>query len=104
MFYATPVVLSPLIGGAIFGTGKEYSVIWGRTMLPSNLLACPAGIVWPLLAENFGGFDVVFIGGILLILVFAFGATAAIKLGKKLPHIVPETPNLAPDNKSSAAK
>lgn len=97
MFYATPVVLSPLIGGAIFGTGKEYSVIWGRTMLPSNLLACPAGFVWPLLAENFGGFDVVFIGGIILICVFAIGATVAIKLGKRLPHIVPETPVAQPN-------
>lgn len=86
MFYASPIVLMPLVAGAIFGTGENFSVIWGRTMLPSGILAAPAGILWPWIAENFGGFSAVFTIGILFILLFAVLLLVAMKLGEKLPH------------------
>ena len=104
MFYATPIVLTPLIAGAIFGTGQEYSVIWGRTLLPSGLLAAPSGILWPWIAETFGGYGAVFMVGITLIALFALGSYAAMKLGKKLPHIVPEAPNTSKEPKAETAE
>ncbi|MGI6590950.1 MAG: MFS transporter [Eggerthellaceae bacterium] len=86
MFYATPIVLMPLVAGTIFGTGDNYSVIWGRTMLPSGILASPAGVLWPWISENFGGFGAVFGIGIVCIVVFAILMFLALRLGKKLPH------------------
>lgn len=86
MFYAAPIVLMPLVAGAIFGTGDNYSVIWGRTLLPAGLLAAPAGVVWPWISETFGGFDAVFIAGIACILIYAALIFIAMAIGKKLPH------------------
>lgn len=100
MFYATPIVLMPLVAGAIFGTGDNYSIIWGRTMLPAGLLAAPAGILWPWISETFGGFDAVFVVGIVCILAFAGLIFVAMAIGKKLPHaegVIPAAEELARD-------
>lgn len=101
MFYATPIVLMPLIAGAIFGTGDNYSVIWGRTMLPSGLLAAPAGVLWPWISENFGGFDAVFGVGIAGIVIFGVLAFVAMKCGEKLPHtegVIPAAEKIKAEN------
>lgn len=86
MFYASPIVLLPLVAGAIYGTGEEYSIIWGRTMLPSGILAAPAGVLWPWISETFGGFDAVFIAGIGSIVIFVILILVTMKLAERLPH------------------
>lgn len=86
LYYACPAVLMPLVAGYIFGTGPNFSVIWGRALLPSGILMAPFTSIWPLLAENFGGYGITFaavIGCICLCVVFG---SLAMSAGKKLPH------------------
>jgi MFS transporter, OFA family, oxalate/formate antiporter len=106
MFYASPIVLMPLVAGAIFGTGDNYSVIWGRTMLPSGLLAAPAGVLWPWISETFGGFDAVFATGIGCIIVFVILVFSAMAIGGKLPHtkgVIPAAEKIKSENEAEAA-
>ena len=86
LYYGCPAVLMPLVAGYIFGTGPNFSVIWGRALLPSGILMAPFTSIWPLLAENFGGYGATF-AGVLVCLVFCviFGSLA-MRLGKGLPH------------------
>lgn len=107
MFYASPIVLLPLVAGAVYGTGENYAIIWGRTMLPSGIIAAPAGILWPWISETFGGFDAVFAAGIIFIIVFAVMMMACMSLGKKLPHtegVIPAAEKLKEENAAEAAK
>ncbi len=86
MFYACPAVLMPLVAGYAFGTGPNFSVIWGRTMLPSGLLTAPAPTLWPLIAENFGGYGATFACAICCVIVFTLFGFLTMRASKNLPH------------------
>lgn len=83
-FYASVSVLMPILGGAVFGTGKNYPIVYGRSMLITNLLASPAGFMWPWISETFGGFAAVFGTSIVFILIFLALALIGIKTGKNI--------------------
>lgn len=105
MFYASPIVLLPLVAGAVYGTGENYAIIWGRTMLPSGIISAPAGVLWPWISETFGGFDAVFVAGIAFIIVFAAMIMACMKLGEKLPHtegVIPAAEKIKAENAKEA--
>lgn len=76
-----------MLARAVFGTGEAYSVLYGRALLITKLMTAPGAVIWPLVAENFGGFGAAFaciIGLIVLCCVLAF---LALKFGKKLPRV-----------------
>lgn len=76
-FYAAALVLSPLICRAIFGSGKNYPVIYSRVFVSMAIFSALGQIVWPWLADNCGGFDTVFtvaLGSIALIAVLGLVA------------------------------
>lgn len=85
-FYASTSVIMPILGGAVFGTGKNFSVIYGRSVAVTSIFALPGGFMWPLIAETFGGYEAAFALAVCMIVVFAIMAYAAIKLGKKIPR------------------
>lgn len=87
LYYGCPAVLMPLVGGYIFGTGPNFSVIWGRALLPSGILMAPFTSIWPLIAENFGGYGSAFAGVLVCLTLCVFFGSLAMKLGEKLPHI-----------------
>lgn len=86
LIYASPAVLNALIAGKCFGTGPNFSVIWGRTMLPSGLMCAPIPVLWPFLAETFGGYGIVFACAIILICLYGVLLMTSVKLSEKLPH------------------
>lgn len=86
LIYAAPAVLNALIAGKCFGTGPNYAVIWGRSMLPSGILTAPMPTLWPWLAENFGGYGIVFCCGIVLICLYGILLLSSVKAAKNLPH------------------
>lgn len=85
-FYASTSVIMPILGGAVFGTGKNFSVIYGRSVAVTSIIALPGGFMWPLIAETFGGYGGAFLLAVIMIAVFAVMAAVAIKLGEKIPR------------------
>ena len=86
-YFSVSGVLLPLLARAVFGTGEAYSVLYGRALLITKLMTAPGAVIWPLVAENFGGFGAAFaciIGLVVLCCVLAF---LALKFGKKLPRV-----------------
>lgn len=89
VFYAAVGVLMPILAGAVFGTGESYSKLYGRTLLPTKIICCPAAVLWPLIAENFGGYTASFVVASAFIAIFGICSVMAIKAGKKLPRVEP---------------
>lgn len=87
VFYCCVAVLMPILAGAVFGAGDNYSVVYGRSLAIARIIAAPCATLWPLIAENFGGWSTVFIIDIVLVAAFGFLSYFAIKEGKKLPRV-----------------
>lgn len=85
-YYASVAVIMPILAGAVFGTGENYSIVYGRCNTIINLCAIPAGFMWPLIAETFGGYVAAFWVAIVMIIAFGIMAFLAIKLGKSIPR------------------
>ncbi len=85
-FYASVSVILPILASAVFGSGENYSIVYGRAMTIINILAIPAGFMWPVIAELLGGWGSAFAVAIAFIAFFAVCAFFAIKLGKKIPR------------------
>ena len=64
-FYATAVVLVPIIVRQSFGS-REYSVIYSRVSTVFNLIAAFASMIWAWIGSSFG-FNVVFIVGLVML-------------------------------------
>ncbi len=86
LYYGCPAVLMPLVAGYIFGTGPNFSVIWGRALLPSGILMAPFTSIWPLMAENFGGYGATFAGVLVCLALCVVFGSLAMKLGEGLPR------------------
>ena len=89
-FYCSTAVVSPLLGSAVFGTGKNYSKAYSRATAVAYIMGMPAGVMWPLIAENFGGYPAAFIVAMVCIALFAILALTSLKLGEKIERI-PDT-------------
>ena len=71
-FYATAVVLVPVIVRQSFGS-RDYSVIYSRVSTVFNLIAAFASMIWAWIGSSFG-FNAVFIVGlVLLVLILLLG-------------------------------
>lgn len=74
-FFASAVVLCPIIVKSIFGT-REYAEIWSRINVFINLMGAFGATIWALLGSNFG-YPVVFAVAIVAqIVVFVCGLIA----------------------------
>lgn len=85
-YFSVSGVLLPLLARAVFGTGEAYSVLYGRALLITKLMTAPGAVIWPLVAENFGGFGAAFACIICLIVICCVLAFLALKFGSKLPR------------------
>ncbi len=85
-FYASVSVILPILASAVFGSGENYSIVYGRAMTVINILAIPAGFMWPTIAEVLGGWGSAFVVAIIAIALFAVCAFLAIKIGEKIPR------------------
>lgn len=79
-FIAGVLVLLPMLCRHIFGTGEVYPVLYARISVAPTLGGAAGNIVWPYLADNLGGFDVVFEVGLVAIGVVLACALAALKV------------------------
>lgn len=86
-FYAGVLVMVPMLTRTVFGEGKSYPVIYGWIGMFTQLGGAVANLVWPLMADNLGGFNVVFGTaevGIIVVLVLGL---AAYSMRNKLPRV-----------------
>lgn len=79
-FIAGVLVLIPMLCRQIFGTGEVYPVLYARVAMAPTLGGAVGNIVWPYLADNFGGFDAVF--GVALALIALVLITALTALSR----------------------
>jgi OFA family oxalate/formate antiporter-like MFS transporter len=103
LYYACPAVLMPLVAGYAFGTGPNFSVTWGRALLPSGILMAPFTSIWPLVSENFG-WSAVYMGVIACICLFVAFGTLSMKTSKGLPHETISVGGNLEDNIENAEK
>ena len=80
-FIAGVLVLMPMLCRQIFGTGDVYPVLYARISVAPTLGGAAGNIVWPFLADNLGGFDVVFGVALVAIAIVLACALAALRFG-----------------------
>ena len=80
-FLAAILVVVPMLVRDIFGTGELYPILYARVMVAPMLGGASANILWPYIADNLGGFDVVFGLAIVMIGVAFTAAIVAMRLG-----------------------
>lgn len=81
-FLAAVLVLIPMLVREIFGAGDLYPVLYARVAIAPAIGGATANIVWPYLADNFGGFDIVFSIALVMTAVILICSLAALRLGK----------------------
>lgn len=89
-FYCSTAVVAPLLGNAVFGTGKNYSKAYSRVTAVAYIMGMPAGVMWPLIAENFGGYGAAFVVAMFFIAAYGILALTSLRLSKKVERI-PDT-------------
>ena len=80
-FLAAVLVLIPMLVRDIFGSGDLYPVLYARIAITPAIGGAAANIVWPYIADNLGGFDVVFGLALVMIAVILVTALTALRLG-----------------------
>lgn len=71
-FYATAVVLVPIIVRQVFGT-REYSLIYSRVSTVFNLIAAFASMIWAWIGSSYG-FSILFaVGLVMLVVILVIG-------------------------------
>lgn len=86
-YYCSVSVLGPIIAGKLFGTGENYSIMFSRANSIASIFVLPAGVAWPWIAENFGGYGTTFALAIAMIVLFAIFWLTALRAGTKLEHV-----------------
>ena len=79
-FIAGVLVLMPMLCRQIFGTGEVYPVLYARIAMAPTLGGAVGNVLWPMLADGFGGFDAVFGTALAMIAVVLACALAALKV------------------------
>jgi hypothetical protein len=80
-FLAAVLVLIPMLVRDIFGSGDLYPVLYARVAIAPAIGGAAANIVWPFIADNLGGFDVVFGLALVMIVVILAADLVALRLG-----------------------
>ncbi|MBE6483163.1 MAG: MFS transporter [Actinomycetaceae bacterium] len=78
-FIAGVLVLCPMVARRIFGAGKYYPVFYARISVAVTLGGAAGNVVWPYVAEHWGGFGTVFaiaLGAIVVVVITGFMAYA----------------------------
>ena len=78
-FVAGVLVLMPMLCREIFGSGDVYPILYARVAVAPTLGGAVGNILWPYLADNLGGFDVVFGVALVLIALVLIAALAALR-------------------------
>jgi len=80
-FMASILVLVPMLVRAIYGGGELYPVLYARVAVAPAIGGAAANIVWPYIADNLGGFDMVFSIALVMIAIVIVAALVALKIG-----------------------
>ena len=80
-FLAAVLVLIPMLVRDIYGSGDLYPILYARVAIAPAIGGAAANIVWPYIADNLGGFDVVFGLSLVMIAVILATALTALRLG-----------------------
>ncbi len=86
-FVAGVLVMSPMLIRSVFGEGRHYPVFFGRINLFIQLGGASGNLVWPLLADNCGGFATVFGVALACIAVVLVSGLAAYRMRGSLPRV-----------------
>lgn len=81
-FYATALVLVPVLARLVFGV-REYPVIYSRVSMVFNLIAAFASVLWAFLGTSFG-FSVVFTVGLVLVAVVFLTCSYVVSSAKSM--------------------
>lgn len=71
-FYATAVVLVPIIVRQSFGN-KDYSIIYSRVSTVFNFIAAFASMVWAWIGSNYGFNSVFTVGTVMIVFILVLG-------------------------------
>lgn len=82
-FLASVLVLIPMLVRTIFGGGELYPLLYARVAVAPAIGGAAANVMWPYLADNFGGFDLVFGLAIAMIAVVFASALIALRLPRE---------------------
>ncbi len=85
-FVAGVLVLSPMLIRCVFGEGRHYPVFFGRVNMFIQFGGAAGNLVWPLLADNCGGFNAVFGVALVCIVVVLLAGLAAYRMRDALPR------------------
>ena len=80
-FLAAVLVLIPMLVREIFGAGDLYPALYARVAIAPAIGGATANIVWPYIADNLGGFDVVFSIALVMIAVILVCPLIALRMG-----------------------
>lgn len=89
-FYASCMVLCPMVIRDVLGSGKNYGIFWGRLQAIATLGSALGTYIWPKIAENAGGFETVFCISVFTIALVLVCALWAMSQKSKLPHLTDE--------------
>lgn len=79
-FLASVLVLMPMLVRGIFGGGELYPILYARAAVAPAIGGATANIVWPVIADNMGGFDVVFGLALVMSAMILVSALVALRL------------------------
>lgn len=82
VFYASTLVQVPIMARTIFGL-REYDRIYSRLSMVSSLVSAFSVTIWGFLTQ-FGGFGVLWIGGLIIVVLGFFLGSFALKSGARL--------------------
>lgn len=82
-FLASVLVLAPMLVRAVFGGGELYPILYSRVAMAPALGGAVANVAWPFIADNLGGFNVVFGLAIFFAIVIFVAGMVALRLPRK---------------------
>ncbi len=82
-FLASVLVLMPMLVREVFGAGRLYPLLYARAAAGPALGGAFANLLWPTIADNMGGFDVVFGLALVMVVVIFVSAFIALRLPKR---------------------
>lgn len=85
-FYASCMVLCPLVIREVLGAGKNYPVFWARLNAIATLGSATGTFLWPYISEQTGSFDAVFMIGVVMLAMIALIGAWCLKQKDRLPR------------------
>lgn len=82
-FLASVLVLMPMLVREIFGAGDLYPLLYARAAVGPAIGGASANVLWPYLADNLGGFDMVFGPAIVMVVVVFVSSFVALRLPRR---------------------